>query len=675
VTKSYFARLFAGLLCIIAVNDTSQAQTPQSSPAGALTQMTSNATVGVLLDEIPAGPLREAAAANALAESSDFWIARAKDQVRLMSYRLIFRSGFHKTSSGTSSDSFGPLPLPPQRDKWQVTLNGAARRDTTINGHDMVVVDYTFSSVLVTDAASPGLVDPNLPVIGGSTSEKINLPADPELLFERTGYACMDENEFPPGSVFEENTWYFYDDTCTTDPSTSLCHVTVLPKQTCRDALVSGPGRVPTTITFTRIAYDSATANSYRVGTVNPDALAAGSAADLSIVESGMTEERDFVWRFFGSGACELGEGVIEQLGWRRLLMFSSIVQNDGTAALDLGDPANPANPYVQSNVFAYSPCHHHYHFSHYGIFTYVVPGHTNTGSKRAFCLEDTNRYHNDESTPLTASHQTCQNQGIGAGWGDEYNFGIPGQWVDVTGMDTSVVGNQLTFRSNPDQFVCEGVLPHAPPIFPSDFTETTFVNEANGGFEWIVNCAFLANWNSYIPPNPPSPAFDDNYDAVPVTSPGGSFVTDPCTRGQIGPKRNCGFTAGWAATVTTPATDTPVACASPTASAPAQQVNLSCSVAPGSQPAVVRICEISRQSNVGVACTLAGAIANVIVGTAPTPVRFACPAVRDAVMSSTSPPVPQIVPGVGGYSIYRAALGNLGASDSSAPAVTCAGQ
>src|SRR5215472_18813465 len=136
VTKRLLWRVFIGcLLCTAVVRVASQAQTPQSSPAGALIQMTSSSTVGVLLDEIPVGPLREAAAANALTKSSDFWIARAKDQVRLMSYRLIFRSGFHKTSSGTKPDSFGPLPLPPQRDKWKVTLNGAARRDTTINGH------------------------------------------------------------------------------------------------------------------------------------------------------------------------------------------------------------------------------------------------------------------------------------------------------------------------------------------------------------------------------------------------------------------------------------------------------------------------------------------------------------------------------------------------------------
>jgi hypothetical protein len=238
--------------------------------------------------------------------------------------------------------------------------------------------------------------------------------------------------------------------------------------------------------------------------------------------------------------------------------------------------------------------------------------------------------------------------------------------------MDTSVQGNQLTFSSNPDKFLCEGVLPHSPPIFPGDFSMTGFINEANSQPEYRVNCNFLPNWDSYIPPNPPSPSFHDNSDAVPVTSPGGSFVTDPCTRGQIGPKRNCGFTAGLSATVTTPATDTPVPCTYATASAPAQQVNLLCSVGAGAQPAVVRICEVSGQAKTGVACTTADAVANVIVGTAPTPVRFSCPAVRDATMVSS---VPQTVQGVGGYSIYRAALGNLGASDSSAPAVTCTGQ
>ena len=450
----------------------------------------------------------------------------------------------------------------------------------------------------------------------------------------------MDEEEFPPGSVFEENTWYYYDDTCA--PGASACHVTVQPKMSCVDALVTKTGRVRPTLAFTRIPYVGAIADTYRVGTVNPEAIAAGSAADLAVVEDGMAKERAFVYGFFGPGSCELEEGVIGQYGWRRLLKFSAIVRNDGTAPIDLGDVSDPNNPYVASNAFEFSPCHHHYHFSHYGNFKYAG----GNGSKRAFCLEDTNRYHNDESTPLTATHQSCTNQGIGAGWGDEYNFGIPGQWVDVTGKDTSTP-QPLTFDSNPDQFLCEGTL-QRDTNGNLLFEPTNFVNQQSQP-ESRVQCNFLPSWNA------------KNHGEVMMSSPGGSFVTESCTRGQLGPNRNCGFAAG----LTDSDLDVPIGC--PTG----QRIGLTCSST--SQSAVLRICEVSGQLNVGVACTQADALANVIIGTSPTRVHFSCPAVRDATMSSGSPPIPQTMPGVGGYSVYRAALGTLGAPDASAPALSCA--
>ena len=131
---------------------------------------------------------------------------------------------------------------------------------------------------------------------------------------------------------------------------------------------------------------------------------------------AGLTDERRILYRFFAPGSCELEEGVIAKLGWRRLLAFSAIVQNDGRQRVHIGDVTDPNNPWVQSHAFEFSQCHHHYHFSHYGNFNYNGA----PGSKRAFCLEDTNRFHNDETTPLTAEHQTCHYQGIGAGWGDE---------------------------------------------------------------------------------------------------------------------------------------------------------------------------------------------------------------------------------------------------------------
>jgi hypothetical protein len=72
LTKHLLWRVFIGLLCTAAVRGASQDQTPQSSPAGALIQMTSSSIVGVLLDEIPVGPLREAAAANAAGQVERF---------------------------------------------------------------------------------------------------------------------------------------------------------------------------------------------------------------------------------------------------------------------------------------------------------------------------------------------------------------------------------------------------------------------------------------------------------------------------------------------------------------------------------------------------------------------------------------------------------------------------
>jgi hypothetical protein len=98
-------------------------------------------------------------------------------------------------------------------------------------------------------------VEPKLARVGGFWDEPLLLPADPELVLQRTGYACMDENSYPPFSVFEENVWYFYDQTCGVEtPDSPICHVTVFPNESCRDALVAHVGLVSATMRFTRVA-------------------------------------------------------------------------------------------------------------------------------------------------------------------------------------------------------------------------------------------------------------------------------------------------------------------------------------------------------------------------------------------------------------------------------------
>src|SRR5262249_57697316 len=200
---------------------------------------------------------------------------------------------------------------------------------------------------------------------------------------------------------------------------------------------------------------------------------------------------------------------------------------------IHIGDVTDPKNPYTQSHVFEFSPCHAHYHFTHYGTFSYAGA----PGSKKAFCLEDTNRFHNDEFTPLTAVHQSCELQGMGGGWGEEYEFGLPGQWVDVTSVDTTRP-HALTFVSNPDGFLCEGDTLGASgnPVDPTDLPALVFdptnppVYDSSGNLVSVVRCRFYNNWSV------------NNVGSVLVSSPAGSFVTDSCDRGQIGPSRDCGF-------------------------------------------------------------------------------------------------------------------------------------
>ena len=584
------------------------AQQAASAP-GALVRMEMSSEVGVLLDEIPAGALRDQAAANALAQPESFWRARAERQVRLTNYRLVFRGAFYKNPKG-------PLPLPP-KGVWDIDITVPARR-ATVGTHDLVLVEYKFTSHLLSDPDSPAVVEPKLARAGGRWDEPFEFPADPELMLQRTGYACMDEAEYPVPSVFEENAYYFYDQTCGVETlATQGCHLSTFPGESCSDALAAHVGRIRTNMRFTRVSWDEGLADRVRVGTItNP------SGADLAVFVSDMEEENRTFYRYFEPGACELEEGVIDQPGWRRILTFSASVQNNGTGAIHIGDLTNPANPWLTSHVFEFSPCHRHYHFSHYGTFGYdSLPG-----LKRAFCLEETNRYHNDETTKLTAQHQSCSYQGIGPGWGDEYQFGLPGQWIDVTTADTKKP-HDLTFDSNPDHFMCEGtpVLDaHGNPIFdPTEFLDSL------GNVISRMRCTLPTTWH------------DNNVGRVPVNLPakGGSYVTEPCLRGQEGPLRDCGYTYR-----------TPLKSCTPGAT-----VSLSCKTSGPAQ--ALRICENSAALGTGVACTVRDSLANKIVGSAATPVTFSCPAVRDAA-------------GTGGYSVYTAPVVSAQASAT----VTCTG-
>ena len=199
---------------------------PAQVDPGALVRTTANSTVGVLLDELPPN-MRGRVAGELVKKPASFWIARAAQQLRLTSYRLVFREFFYNKTKKQ-------LPLPPEP-LWTITLAGQPRR-TTIQGHDLVVVDYRFSSVLLTDVDSPGVSEGKLRQTGGVWDEPFVFPIDPEMLLQRTGYACMDEDSFPFNSVDSEEADSFYDQTCTaekTPGNEGQCHYSQLVNRSC----------------------------------------------------------------------------------------------------------------------------------------------------------------------------------------------------------------------------------------------------------------------------------------------------------------------------------------------------------------------------------------------------------------------------------------------------------
>jgi hypothetical protein len=582
------------------------AQSTPTAPPGALIRMDMNTTAGVQLDNIPTGPQREAAADWALSQDQDFWVNRAATQVNLTYYRLVFRQFFY-----TAPPARGALALPP-RSAWKFEIVDDPRR-LKIGTHDYVAVKYHFWTYIVTDPASPGTSEPVLSTVGGTWDEPFDLPADPELVMERTGYACLDESTYPPNSVFEESVYYFYDQTCSVEtPATSVCHITQFPQESCTGALTNHVGMVQPNMHFTRVAYDPELASDFRRGhTTNPD------GANLAADEEALAREHRIYYRYFTPDSCDIKYGTIAQPGWRRLLTFSTNTRNDGSQPVHIGDLTDPSNPWLLSNAFEFGFCDNEWAFNFYVGFNY----NTAQRVKRAFCIEDTSRYHNDETTPLTGTYESCNFQGISAGWGDEYQFGISGQWVDITDVDTSRP-HDLTYDLNPDQFLCEGqpLDGNNQPVDPTNLSAIAFdptnFRDAQGNVVSRGRCRFAPNYAA------------DNVGSVSVSHGPGSFVNDACARGQTGPLRDCGFT---------PPAEVHSCAAGST-------VTLQCKTEGSKQ--VLRVCEASEALGTGIPCTYLNSASNTLIDGDAETLTFTCPAVRDAA-----------VPGTGGYSMSHAPL------------------
>jgi hypothetical protein len=156
--------------------------------------------------------------------------------------------------------------------------------------------------------------------------------------------------------------------------------------------------------------------------------------------------------------------------------------------------------------------------------------------------------------------------------------------------------------------------------VSPTDLSALVFdptqFHDAQGNTISRVRCRFAPNYAA------------DNVGSVSVSHGPGSFVNDPCTRGQIGPNRDCGFS---------PPAEIHSCAAGST-------VTLRCKTRGSKQ--VLRICETSAALGTGIACTYLNSVSNSIIDGDSENVTFACPAVRD---NSTI--------GAGGYTVQIAPL------------------
>lgn len=121
---------------------------------------------------------------------------------------------------------------------------------------------------------------------------------------------------------------------------------------------------------------------------------------------------------------CELYEGCVGGLGWRTIMGFTLATDNIGSRDLVLGVAAN------EPDLFHYSECHDHHHFDDFADYALLDgAGVVATGHKPGFCLLESYSW----AWPNEGPTYDCANQGIGVGYGDLYDLGLPCQWIDVT--------------------------------------------------------------------------------------------------------------------------------------------------------------------------------------------------------------------------------------------------
>ena len=160
-------------------------------------------------------------------------------------------------------------------------------------------------------------------------------------------------------------------------------------------------------------------------------------------------------------------------------LVFSTLTTNTGLGPLHMvaGELTEPGQQSVYqrvhfsdgtfedmlAGVFVLHEEHGHFHveeYAEYQLEKEFAPGaSTRIGQKTSFCLLDTNLVDRKlANSPKRAVFTRCDDfefgQGISVGWGDAYRSHLPGQSIDVSGLES---GNYLlTMVADPNDNILE---------------------------------------------------------------------------------------------------------------------------------------------------------------------------------------------------------------------------
>jgi hypothetical protein len=93
------------------------------------------------------------------------------------------------------------------------------------------------------------------------------------------------------------------------------------------------------------------------------------------------------------------------------------------------------------AGTFEWHPTHNHFHFGDYALYTLqpvnAPGGSQRTSSKTTFCVMDTTKVNTSlPGAPAEPVYTACgrEVQGMSVGWGDTYDWSLPGQSIDFTG-------------------------------------------------------------------------------------------------------------------------------------------------------------------------------------------------------------------------------------------------